>query len=245
MRSVWLYFALALGGTWLLQLPALLGACGVLPGGVAPYMLPAALGGFCPLIAALVAARSEGAGRVRELFASLRPRTGLAGWYLLALLLFPLLHVLGEAAYRVAASAPAGDWLYPPRLPQQWVVLVLIPLVEETGWRGFALPRLAERFGWLRASWLVGVGWAAWHTLMFVLQGFDSAAFALGMLMIVAGQRGIWLALRSHPRQPAGRGARPRRRTPRQPDARPTGPAQRLRRVYRRRLHSGSGDRFG
>jgi len=32
MRSVWIFFGLALGGTWLLQLPALLAARGMLPG---------------------------------------------------------------------------------------------------------------------------------------------------------------------------------------------------------------------
>lgn len=187
MRSVWIFFALAVGGIWLLQLPALLGARGILPGGVAPYMLPAALGGFTPIVAAIVAARSEGPGRVRELFASLRPRAALLGWYVAALLTMPVIHVLGEAIYRAVTGASAGDWVYLPRLPQQWVVLVLIPLVEEPGWRGFAMPRLAQRFGWLRASWLVGLGWAAWHAVMFLLQGFDAVAYALGMIMIVAG----------------------------------------------------------
>lgn len=187
MRSVWLFFGLALGGTWLLQLPALLGARGVLPRGVAPYMMPAALGGFGPLVAAIVAARSEGRGRVRELFSSLQPRGDLLGWYVIALVAFPLIHVLGEVAYRLASGAPAGEWLYLPSAPQHWSGLVLMPLLEEPGWRGFALPRLTKRFGWLRASWLVGVAWAAWHAVMFVLQGFDAQAFALGMIMIVAG----------------------------------------------------------
>ena len=187
MRSVLIFFGLALGGTWLLQLPALLGARGVLPGGVAPYILPAMLGGFGPLVAAIVAARLEGPGRVRELFASLRPRGELAGWYLLALLAFPTIHVLGEATYRLTSGTPAGAWLYPPSVPQQWSALVLMPLVEEPGWRGFAMPRLAERYGWLRASWLVGVAWAAWHAVMFALQGFDTQSFLLGMIMIAAG----------------------------------------------------------
>ena len=62
-----------------------------------------------------------------------------------------------------------------------------MPLVEEPGWRGFAMPRLAERYGWLRASWFVGVAWAAWHAVMFVLQGFDTQSFVLGMIMIAAG----------------------------------------------------------
>jgi membrane protease YdiL (CAAX protease family) len=187
MRSVRIFFAIALGGTWLLQLPALLAARGVLPGGVAPYVLPATLGGFGPLIGALVAARIEGPGRVRGLFASLQPRARLAGWYLVALLAFPAIHVLGEATCRLASGTAAGAWLYPPSTPQQWSALLLMPLVEEPGWRGFAMPRLTERYGWLRASWLVGVAWAAWHAVMFALQGFDMQSFVLGMIMISAG----------------------------------------------------------
>lgn len=154
---------------------------------MAPYLIPAALGGFGPLVASVVAARSEGPGRVRALFASLRPRAGLVAWYLAALLAFPLIHVLGEAAYRLVTGAPAGAWLYLPDSAQRWSALVLMPLVEEPGWRGFAMPRLTERYGWLRASWLVGVAWAAWHALMFLLQGFDAPSFALGMIMITAG----------------------------------------------------------
>jgi membrane protease YdiL (CAAX protease family) len=187
MRSIWLFFGIALGGTWALQLPALLAARGALPGGVGPYMLPALLGGFAPLIAAIVAARVEGGGALRGLFGSLRPRARQLGWYAVALLLFPIVHVLGEAAYRALIGEAAGQWLYLPTNAQQTAALVMVPLVEEPGWRGFAMPRLAERFGWLRASCIVGVLWAAWHAVMFVLQGFDAASFALGMIMIAAG----------------------------------------------------------
>jgi uncharacterized protein len=187
MRSIWLFFAIALGGTWALQLPALLAARGVLPGGVGPYMLPALLGGFGPLVAAIVAARFEGGGALRTLFGSLRPRARHLVWYAVALLAFPVVHVLGEAAYRAVTGEAAGAWLYLPTQPQQIAALVMMPLVEEPGWRGFAMPRLTERFGWLKASGIVGVLWAAWHAVMFVLQGFDAPAFALGIIMIVAG----------------------------------------------------------
>ena len=43
------------------------------------------------------------------------------------------------------------------------VGVILGPLWEEPGWRGFALPRLQERFGPLLASLILGVLWAAWH----------------------------------------------------------------------------------
>ena len=44
------------------------------------------------------------------------------------------------------------------------VGVVLGPLWEEPGWRGFALPRLQERFGPLPGTLILGVLWAAWHT---------------------------------------------------------------------------------
>jgi membrane protease YdiL (CAAX protease family) len=36
-------------------------------------------------------------------------------------------------------------------------------LGEELGWRGFALPRLLERYSWIFSSLTLGVWWAVWH----------------------------------------------------------------------------------
>jgi membrane protease YdiL (CAAX protease family) len=183
-----LFFALALGGTWLLQLPAVLVHVGVVPGDVDHVMVPAALGGFAPLVAAVVASRREG-GRaaVRALFARLRtPRVSLA-WLALALLGFAGLHVVTGAVVRVCGGTDAGPWLYLPTNAQQVAALVLVPLAEEPAWRGYALPRLQMRLSPLRASVVLGVCWAAWHALMFVLQGATASTFALLMLNIVAG----------------------------------------------------------
>ena len=81
-RTIPLFFVLALGITWLLQAPALLAQRGVIEGPMERYLLPAALGGFGPVLAAVLAARHEsGAGGVRELFRRLSTRAG-ALWYL-------------------------------------------------------------------------------------------------------------------------------------------------------------------
>jgi len=44
---------------------------------------------------------------------------------------------------------------------------------EEFGWRGFLLPRLADAFGPVWATLIVGVIWATWHAPLILLEGFD------------------------------------------------------------------------
>ncbi len=41
--------------------------------------------------------------------------------------------------------------------------VILGPLWEEPGWRGFALPRLQEQFGPISGTLILGVLWAGWH----------------------------------------------------------------------------------
>jgi len=49
------------------------------------------------------------------------------------------------------------------------------PLPEEPGWRGFALPRLQERYGPVRATLILAPLWAGWHLPLFQMQGWSSA----------------------------------------------------------------------
>jgi membrane protease YdiL (CAAX protease family) len=50
-------------------------------------------------------------------------------------------------------------------------VLIFSVLGEEIGWRGFALPKLQEKIGPLRASLLIGVVWGFWHLPLFFIEG--------------------------------------------------------------------------
>lgn len=98
-----------------------------------------------------------------------RPR-GAPGYYLLALVLFPAIWLLGIIVSRaMGMEIPGSNY---PTLDVRLLGIILLfflmsfihgGLSEEPGWRGFALPRLQAWFSPLVASLILGVLWAVWH----------------------------------------------------------------------------------
>ncbi len=158
LRRVFLYYALACGITWGLGLPATLSFLAR----QTPSPLEVAgagLSAFGPLVAATVLALRDGS--VREVF-RIRTKSRWLLWTALALLTPLALRVLA-AAITAAFGLELSQWIYPPALATQVAALVVFPLGEEFGWRGFAYPRLREHFGSVQSSLLVGVMWSLWH----------------------------------------------------------------------------------
>lgn len=50
-------------------------------------------------------------------------------------------------------------------------LLIIGPLSEEIGWRGYALGRLQTRWNALTSSLIVGLVWVLWHLPLFMMVG--------------------------------------------------------------------------
>ena len=121
-------------------------------GPFAAALLVTALGFGWPSVKAVL-------GRIVRARAPLR-------WYALALGL-PVAIVAVAVAINAAFGAPlptaAQLATWPSLLDTFLVIFLFIALGEEPGWRGFLLPRLAQRHGLVRGSLVLGAIWALWH----------------------------------------------------------------------------------
>ncbi|QAY73613.1 CPBP family intramembrane metalloprotease [Agromyces protaetiae] len=117
------------------------------------------------------------AGILRLLRGLVRVRVSWV-WYVVVLLGIPAVLVAGTvvlpgalASMDVSMQAVPGGWAsYLWNFPL--VLLVGGPLLEEPGWRGFALPRLETRFGqWgpIVGTLVLGVIWALWHFPQYMM----------------------------------------------------------------------------
>lgn len=115
---------------------------------------------------------------VRSLLSGLTQFRLGAGWYLLAIALWPGIVLAGNLLARATGMETPGSPAYPavPVVPLAveslfWYLLFGGPLNEEAGWRGFAQTRLQERFNPLGAAAIVGAISGLWHVPLH-LMGF-------------------------------------------------------------------------
>ena len=82
-------------------------------------------------------------------------------WYLSAFLVIPVIALIA-IGLRTLFGGPDLE-LFRSSLFPKIVLILIISLGEEFGWRGYALPRLQVRLNALQASLVLGVLWGLWH----------------------------------------------------------------------------------
>jgi membrane protease YdiL (CAAX protease family) len=181
--------------SWLVWSPWVLGqdGAGLLPFkfGHAATVVVLAAGIFAgpTLSAFIMTATTEGREGVRRLLARyVLWRVGIR-WYLFALIGVPVIMLLGTIAYsgRMPNLGALGGPSYLLFYLGGFVLTLILggPLLEEGGWRGFALPRMERLHGPLLASVILGVLWALWHLPEFLVPSWAASSGGGGIVGII------------------------------------------------------------
>jgi membrane protease YdiL (CAAX protease family) len=161
-----------------------------------------ALGAAGPLASALIvlAITSGKPGVLALLRRYVHWRIGLQ-WYLVTLIGVQVLMFLSFVVVPGAvAEFVAPNWSFVPRYLSEFAFTLFLaggPLLEEGGWRGFALPRLQRLHGPLVGTVILGALWSLWHLPFFVgplaLTGPDTtfASVSITFVLFTIGLMGL------------------------------------------------------
>jgi membrane protease YdiL (CAAX protease family) len=159
----------------------------------AVHLSPVPNAGFGPFLAALIVLGvTEGRAGIGRLLRSMiawrvRPLAYAAAIGL------PLLAGGTAIAATIATGGHATGLAQWTEIPVTLVLILLIPGLggawEEPGFRGYALPRLEERFGVLAGPLVLGVLWVAWHLPLFLAGQIapTDVAVILAASIVIAG----------------------------------------------------------
>jgi membrane protease YdiL (CAAX protease family) len=169
------FFVMAILFSWIAVTPLVLNPA--LP--IEPFQILGALAGPT-LSAVIMLAVLEGRTALGTFFKRyIQWRAGIIWWLIV---LFGVLIALNIFASLILGLSIWSEFfknigfILPTYLITLLVGIILGPLWEEPGWRGFALPRLQARYNPFLGTLILGVMWAVWHIPGY-LGGWMESAF--------------------------------------------------------------------
>ncbi len=203
-NSLLAYFAITLGFSWFFWLFDVLASLHIITLPFS-YMIFFVIGAHGPLVAALVMTYKLGGwGAVKALLKSgFKMRMALIWWVIV--LVLPI--ILSGASLWLNVSLNHFQFdrsllAQPIMILPTFIMMFFIggSFQEEFGWRGFALPRLLEKWNPLIASLILGAVWGIWHLPLFFIAETGQYFMPLGIFMIMVEAFTIlitWVYLRT------------------------------------------------
>ena len=181
--SPWIYFAIAFGFTWLIEIVWALSGIGLETTSGQALLILAASG---PTIAAigLTYLTQDKMGRHDYWLRIIDRRRISTGWYLVIFLLAPALYGL-SALLDVLSGGSGATWgktVKQLTIIPSLLTIFLTPFLEELGWRGYALDRLQSRWSALVSSLILTIFWALWHMPLSFIKGTYQYSLGIGSL---------------------------------------------------------------
>ena len=191
-----LFFALTIPIAWFW--------CGQMVLGLWPIeyiIVPSSLGGISPILVLVILQKLSSKGvDLDGIVKTARPSGRHIPYLVLSAFAFPVLFTLGNLLSFLMGFESQLLLLNPGPADLGWALIAIVPitffpglitspLFEETGWRGFALPKLQAKYGREAGSLIVGSYWWLWHQMSNI--AFAIYPSALGYLSTLGQSFGI------------------------------------------------------
>ncbi len=171
------------------------------------YNIPAfilfLIGGFVPSIAGLLLTGIyDNKSGLRELLkSSINHRIGLQTF--LIILICPVVTGMLQIIILRFTGASFDYSQFINQLPSILPLIILGPLSEEFGWRGFLQKRVNAEFSPVIGSIVIGVVWALWHLPLFYLPGTSQHDFNIPFIpffisLVFSSFIYTWIYIKSH-----------------------------------------------
>lgn len=145
------------------------------------------IGGFVPsLVAIFLTWKQEGVAGLHRLGQRIVKFNIGWRWYLAAAIVI-ILATVGQLVIISRLGQTFDLTLFVTQLGSVLPLLILGPLSEEIGWRGYALDRLQTKWNALTSALIVGLGWGLWHWPLFAMIGTAQHELAIPFVGFVIG----------------------------------------------------------
>jgi len=188
--SLSLFFVLLFAVCWIGTIPMVLSSwrSAKLPPGVALLQVLMLFGPG--LVAIYVTGVNEGRAGIRKLLCRFLIWRVNIIWYLIVLL-GPLLLCIASRQLSLLLGGSVNKLQSLPEVLMAFATTFAIYFflnTEEFAWRGYALPRLQDRFGITKATFILGIIWGVFHLPLFLMKTGHPAGypFPLYLLMTLA-----------------------------------------------------------